>query len=107
MPARNLRQGDCCRPFDGSDLGTSPCGRASHGCICIGALRAFLWLDGWGIPWYSRSFKIVTQKWLANLLPFAERSPWGVKDPRIRARVEQAIKSGDSSRAGIAGFRAV
>jgi carboxylesterase len=61
-----------------------------------------LWLDGWGIPWYSYCFEIITQKWLANMFPFAERSPWGVKDPRIRALVELAIKSGDSSRAGIA-----
>jgi carboxylesterase len=61
-----------------------------------------LWLDGWGIPWYSHFFKIITQKWLANFFPFAERDPWGIKDPRIRALVEQAITSGDSSRAGIA-----
>ena len=37
-----------------------------------------------------------------GLLPFAERDPWGVKDLRLRALVEQAINSGDSSRAGIA-----
>jgi carboxylesterase len=61
-----------------------------------------LWLDGWGIPWYSHFFKLVTQKWFANMFPFAERDPWGIKDPRIRALVEQAISSGDSSRAGIA-----
>jgi len=36
------------------------------------------------------------------MFPFAERHPWGIKDPRIRAIVEQAIKSGDSSQAGIA-----
>lgn len=61
-----------------------------------------LWLDGWGVPWYSHFFKLVTQRWFANLFPFAERDPWGIKDPRIRALVEQAISSGDSSRAGIA-----
>jgi carboxylesterase len=61
-----------------------------------------LWLDGWGVPWYSHLFKTITQKWLANAFRFAEREPWGVKDPRIRAIVEQAINSGDSSRAGIA-----
>ncbi len=61
-----------------------------------------LWLDGWGIPWYSNFFKLVTQKWLADMVPFAERDPWGVKDPRIRALVEQAVNSGDSSRAGVA-----
>jgi carboxylesterase len=61
-----------------------------------------LWLDGWGVPWYSHLFKLVTQRWFADLFPFAERDPWGIKDPRIRALVEQAISSGDSSRAGIA-----
>ena len=35
------------------------------------------------------------------MFPFAERDPWGIKDPRIRALVEQAIKSGDSSQAGV------
>jgi carboxylesterase len=61
-----------------------------------------LWLDGWGIPWYCHLFRLITQKWLARMFPFAERDPWGIKDPRIRALVERAIKSGDSSRAGIA-----
>jgi carboxylesterase len=61
-----------------------------------------LWLDGWGIPWYSHFFKLITQKWLAQMFPFAERDPWGIKDPRIRSLVEQAIKTGDSSQAGIA-----
>jgi carboxylesterase len=61
-----------------------------------------LWLDGWGVPWYTRFFSLITQKWLADYIPFAERHPWGIKDPRIRALVEQAITSGDSSQAGIA-----
>jgi carboxylesterase len=61
-----------------------------------------LWLDGWGIPWYSRLFSLITQKWLADYIPFAERDPWGIKDLRMRALVEQAISSGDSSQAGIA-----
>jgi carboxylesterase len=61
-----------------------------------------LWLDGWGIPWYTSCFSVVTQKWLADYIPFAERDPWGIKDPRVRTLVEQAITSGDSSQAGIA-----
>jgi carboxylesterase len=61
-----------------------------------------LWLDGWGIPWYSNLFRLITQKWLADLIPFAERDPWGIKDARVRALVEQAVNSGDSSRAGVA-----
>ena len=61
-----------------------------------------LWLDGWGVPWHAALFRFVTQKWCADLFPFAERHPWGIKDPRLRSLIERAIKSGDSSRAGIA-----
>ena len=61
-----------------------------------------LWLDGWGVPWHAALFGVVRHKWLADWFPFAERHPWGVKDPRLRAIVAQAIASGDSSRAGIA-----
>jgi carboxylesterase len=61
-----------------------------------------LWLDGWGVPWYAILFNLVTMKWCADYFAFAERHPWGIKDQRLRTLVEQAIKSGDSSRAGIA-----
>jgi len=68
----------------------------------VGLYAPTLWLDGWGIPWYTALFGLITQKWCADLVKFAERDPWGVKDLRLRALVEQAIKSGDSSKAGIA-----
>jgi carboxylesterase len=61
-----------------------------------------LWLDGWGVPWHAALFKLVSMKWCADLFPFAERHPWGVKDERLRALIEKAIRSGDSSRAGVA-----
>jgi carboxylesterase len=61
-----------------------------------------LWLDGWGVPWHAALFRLVTMKWCADWFPFAERHPWGIKDERLRALVERAIKSGDSSRAGVA-----
>ncbi len=57
-------------------------------------------LDGWGIPWYNRLFALVTQKWFADLCPFTERAPYGIKDPRVRALVAAAIHSGDSSQVG-------
>lgn len=60
-----------------------------------------LWLDGWGVPWYARLFSLVQQKSLANFFDFTEREPFGVKDPRMRALVTQAIESGDSSQAGM------
>jgi carboxylesterase len=68
----------------------------------MGLYAPTLWLDGWGIPWYSGFFKLVTQKWCADLFKFEERDPYGVKDLRLRALVEQAVKSGDSSKAGVA-----
>lgn len=58
-------------------------------------------LDGWGVPWYARLFKLVPQKSLAKWFDFAEREPYGVKDPRVRALVTAAIESGDSSKAGM------
>lgn len=61
-----------------------------------------LWLDGWGVPWHAALFRLVTFKWFADRFVFAERHPWGVKDARMRALIERAIKSGDSSRAGVA-----
>jgi len=58
-------------------------------------------LDGWGIPWYARLFALVQDKWSANWFDFAERDPYGIKDPRVRALVSAAIESGDSAKAGM------
>jgi carboxylesterase len=57
-------------------------------------------LDGWGVPWYSVFFNMVRTEWGANLVRFAEREPYGIKDPRVRALVTAAIQSGDSAKAG-------
>src|SRR5258706_10098589 len=59
-----------------------------------------LWLDGWGMPWYASLFRLVQQKWVADLFQFAEREPFCIKDPRIRAFVKAAILSGDGALAG-------
>ena len=57
-------------------------------------------LDGWGVPWYSVFFNLVRTEWAANFVRFAEREPYGIKDPRLRALVTAAIHSGDSAKAG-------
>jgi len=57
-------------------------------------------LNGWGVPWYAVLFALVRHRWSADLIPFSERDPYGIKDPRIRAIVTKAIQSGDSSQAG-------
>lgn len=59
-----------------------------------------LTLDGWGIPWYARLFRLVPSRRLADMIEFREREPFGVKDPRVRSLVTAAIQSGDSSQAG-------
>jgi carboxylesterase len=59
-----------------------------------------LWLDGWGVPWYSRLFELVRQKWCADLMTFHERPPFGIKDHRLRALIADALDSGDPSKAG-------
>jgi carboxylesterase len=57
-------------------------------------------LDGWGVPWYASLFRLVRHKWFADLIQFSEREPYGIKDPRVRALVDAAIHSGDSSQVG-------
>jgi carboxylesterase len=52
-----------------------------HDVLALALYAPSLWLDGWGIPWYSYFFKLITQKWLAQLFPFAERDPRSIKAP--------------------------
>jgi len=73
-----------------------------HDVAALALYAPTLWLDGWGVPWYAPLFQLVKMKWCADYFDFAERPPWGVKDQRLRTLIEQAIRSGDSSRAGIA-----
>jgi carboxylesterase len=61
-----------------------------------------LWLDGWAMPWYAPLINLVKQRTVADLFKFTENEPWGVKDQRVQAVVRQAMKSGDSSKAGVA-----
>jgi carboxylesterase len=53
------------------------------------------------VPWQAGLFQLIPFKWLANCFDFAEREPYGVKDPRVRALVAAAIESGDASKAGM------
>ena len=60
-----------------------------------------LWLNGWSVPWYAPLFKLVHTKFVANMIPFVEREPYGIKDRRLREMVVSALSSGDSSQAGL------
>ena len=73
-----------------------------HDVSALALYAPSLWRDGWGIPWYMSFFNLITQKWLADFVVFAEREPWGVKDPRIKALVEKAVINDESSQADIA-----
>lgn len=60
-----------------------------------------LWLNGWLIPWYARLFRLCVHKPVANLIPFPDKHPHGIKDKRIREFIYKALNSGDSSIAGL------
>jgi carboxylesterase len=52
-----------------------------------------LWPNGWAIPWYFHFFRLVRQKWFANLLHLKECEPYGIKDDRIRKFVLDSLQS--------------
>jgi carboxylesterase len=65
-----------------------------------------LWYDGWATPWYR--FVLRFALWSAfgravvrRIYRYTEGEPYGIKDPAIRGLVISAIKSGDSTQAGI------
>ncbi|MGI9407164.1 MAG: alpha/beta hydrolase [Hyphomicrobiaceae bacterium] len=58
-------------------------------------------LDGWSVPRHTALFNLIHQKWCANLFPFHEKHPYGIKDKRFREFIVEALKSGDSSQAGV------
>lgn len=62
-----------------------------------------LWYDGWSIPWYSFLLKLLIDTPMGRRFRFVEREPYGLKDPRIRAMIVNAMGRGDSSEAGLLG----
>jgi carboxylesterase len=65
-----------------------------------------LWYDGWSTPWYRFLIRACMltrfgQFMLARVYRFVEKEPYGIKDPYIRAVIIAAMKSGDSTQAGI------
>jgi carboxylesterase len=60
-----------------------------------------LWLNGWGVPWYGKLWRLVYHKWAANMIQFTECEPYGIKDKRMREMVIEALHSGDASKAGM------
>lgn len=63
-----------------------------------------LWLNGWSVPGYAKLFRLVTQKWFANLFEFPALQGSGIKDARIRDFVLKS--AGQAKSAANPGFRA-
>jgi carboxylesterase len=51
------------------------------------------WPNGWAIPAHFNLFRLVYHKWVATLLRFHQRAPYGIKDERIRNFVIESFKS--------------
>jgi|GEM_PF-102632 len=73
----------------------------------VGVYGATFHYDGWSIPFYARNFAFLSRFFkklgIFQNKVFMERSPYGVKDERIRKSVEESMKSGDSTKAGLVG----
>jgi carboxylesterase len=70
--------------------------RDVHGVV---ALAPLLNLDGWGVPWYARLFRIVRQRWTAGLFTFPETGSYGIKDERMREFVAKTVATGGAAEA--------
>lgn len=49
------------------------------------------WPNGWAIPGAIHLFRLIRQKWLANLFSFSVRQPFGIKDERTRRFVIESL----------------
>lgn len=64
-----------------------------------------LWMNGWAMPWTARLFKLVRSRWFAGFMTFPDAASLGIKCPRVRQFVQQAL-SGENSEYGRAGVPA-
>lgn len=72
----------------------------------VGVYGATFRYDGWNIPWTARlSFllPLVKKLGLGRSRVFLEQHPYGLRDERLRTQVEAAMRSGDSTVAGLLG----
>ena len=49
--------------------------------------------NGWAIPLTFNLFRLIHHKWIASLMRFKQRAPYGIKDERIRNFVIDSFKS--------------
>jgi carboxylesterase len=62
--------------------------------------------DGWAIPWYQWLFKPAHWLGFGKRWTYREKSPFGLKNERWRARVAEAMRSSNASVAGPASIPA-
>lgn len=52
-----------------------------------------LWINGWAMPWTMRLFNLVHSRRFAKLMTFPDAESLGIKCPRVRSFVKQALAS--------------
>lgn len=62
-----------------------------------------LWIDGWAMPWYTKLFSLVPNRWIANMMQFPDAASLGIKCPRVREFVRAALAASDGSELGTVG----
>jgi carboxylesterase len=62
-----------------------------------------LWINRWAMPWYTKLFKLVRTRWFAGFMTFPDAESLGIKCPRVRSFVKQALDSegSDYGRSGV------
>lgn len=100
------------------------CDTVSVGGLCVGAVLALrvatlrndrlagllglstaLHYDGWGNPWFTPLLPLARYVPFAPRIAVKERSPFGLKDERMRAWIERQMKQMGESDAGAATLR--
>ena len=102
----------------------SECETVSIGGLCLGAILALrvaalrsdqlasvmalstaFHYDGWGNPWYTPLLPLARYTPFAGRIRIQERSPFGLKDERMRAWIAKQMKEAGDSDAGAASLR--
>lgn len=84
----------------GADLALHLAAQRGLQVAAVLALATTLYYDGWGIPWYSFLLPLGYYTPLRHIYTYRERPPFGLKNPRVRARVERDMREREVSAAG-------
>ena len=71
-----------------------------HAVQAVALWAVMLYYDGWAIPWYRGLFEPAYLLGVGRRYGYRERSPFGLKNERWRARVAEAMRSHHASTAG-------